>query len=199
MLNHNVLLNRAKKSFKARDFKRARDIYAEALTLATLDTFAFHASYIGVLLSDIGLDNEMEAFAFFEIYKLIMEDFSRVEKEEDAATALVKKIDIQQSFIKMLESHDNEITLRHEAKLSKESLEAESINGILYADFKEIVRDAKDFRATLTDIIYSTQIVFNTKGELGDFVHLLLENGCYDLALDYMSYMLQDDGVFYYH
>ena len=161
-------LSQAKESFSKSDYKKALEKFATVLQ----DFPNSKEAYNGVILSEMAMSGEGGAEALFDYYEIL--------KEEDKEQA-----DIIMSEI--LQSMDGTIEKLSEifAEPLRDRLEFE--DGILYQDFKELVKQTDDFKTTFENIMFSTRVIITQKEDFVDFLDNLIDHGFSEMALTYLE------------
>ncbi len=113
------------------------------------------------------------------LYGILLKDFpdlkeERNEEAEEIIEAMIGSLDdALEKISELLEG----------TFLAKE----ETMDGITYADFKELVTLRGSFRRAFEDIMFSTRVVITDKEELFDFIRSLVDNGFDEMALQYIE------------
>ncbi|WP_300366421.1 hypothetical protein [Hydrogenimonas sp.] len=162
------ILERAENHFYRGEYEEAMRVYGILLR----DFPSLKEARIGAILSDIANENDEEAQALFEYYQVLKD-----EGNEDAERIIEE----------MIGSLDD--ALEKISDLLDSSLFGgdETINGIGYGDFKELVELRGSFRRAFEDIMFSTRVVITEKEELLDFIQQLVENGFNEMAMRYIE------------
>ncbi len=162
------ILDRAENLFYRGDYSEALRMYGILLK----DYPDLEEARIGAILSDIALENDEEAQALFEYYQVLKEE------EQEGAERIIEEM------IGSLDSALEKISdLLEGGALARD----ESINGITYKDFKELVELRGNFRRAFEDIMFSTKVVITEKEDMLDFLHKLVENGFNEMAMRYIE------------
>lgn len=164
-------LQKAKKLFLSRQ-------YIEAMRLFN-DVYIVNASKeakLGILLCDVALDNDDQAQKLFEYYQII--------KSQKASSPQ----EVIFNLIKILDSNVN-----HFSSLINDFEEEQinNINGILYSEFKQLLKD-NDFKTLFEYSIFSTKIVFTKKSDFYEFLNLLIDNDLTELSMQYIETIKSD-------
>ena len=162
------ILQRAENYFYRGEYDEAMRIYGIVLK----DFPSLKEARIGAILSDIAHENDEEAQALFEYYQVLKE-----EKNEDAERII-------EEMIGSLDDAMEKISDLLDGSLFETD---ESINGISYGDFKELVELRGSFRRAFEDIMFSTRVVITEKSELLDFLQQLVDNGFNEMAMRYIE------------
>jgi len=162
------ILTQANDSFNKADFRNALEKFATVLQNFPNSKEAYN----GVILSEMALSGEGDAEALFDYYEILKES----DKEE--ADNIMAEI---------LENMDGSLD-----KLGKifsdplrERLEYE--DGILYQDFKEILKNGAGFKENFENIMFSTRIIITQKDDFIDFLDKLIEHNFDEMALGYLE------------
>lgn len=167
MTNNNeiFLLKKAEDEFLNGDYKSALQTYGRVLEKnPKLDE-----AKVGIYLSDIGTENEEEAQSLFDYYQAIKN------KEPEAAQIVHEIID------------SIDVTKNTLSELMNEQLkyQAEYEDGILYSDFKELIKNRGSFKSAFEDIMFSTKVIITEKEDFIDFIKNLAQEGFEKMALEY--------------
>jgi len=166
-VNQKMLLERSEQEFLKGNYSNSLRSYGLILRdYPTLDE-----AKIGVFLSDLGLDNEMEAQALFDYYQVI-------KNEQDNA------IDTICDIIDNLDSSKKQI---EELVLNSKEEQVDYNDGIRYSDFLALVESRGEFKRTFEDIMFSTKVMITNKDEFIDFVKQLSQEGFDEMALGYLD------------
>ncbi|MDD2839014.1 MAG: hypothetical protein AB7U44_09595 [Sulfuricurvum sp.] len=149
--------------------------YNEALrdySLALKDYPESKEAYNGAILSDMAMGGESGGEALFDYYTIL--------KSEDAEQA-----DIIISEI--LETMDG--TLDQLSGLFNETIQQRLAyeDGIMYNEFKELVKDDNDFNRIFENIMFSTRVIITEKEDFVDFLDNLIHHGYKEMALSYLE------------
>ncbi|MGD9970702.1 MAG: hypothetical protein AB7S65_09625 [Sulfuricurvum sp.] len=149
--------------------------YKEALNYFSLvlkDDPECKEAYNGAILSDMAMSGENGAEALFDYYAIL--------KTEDSEQA-----DIVISEI--LETMDG--TLDQLAGLFDESLKQRLAyeDGIMYNEFKELIKNDSDFNRIFENIMFSTRVIITEKEDFVDFLDNLIDHGYREMALSYLE------------
>jgi tetratricopeptide (TPR) repeat protein len=161
-------LSQAKESFSKSDYKKALEKFATVLQ----DFPNSKEAYNGVILSEMAMSGEGGAEALFDYYEIL--------KEEDKEQADVIMSEILQNMDGTIEKL-SEIF----AEPLRDRLEFE--DGILYQDFKELVKKTDDFKETFENIMFSTRVIITQKEDFVDFLEQLIDHGFSEMALTYLE------------
>ena len=162
-----------KKGFEllgAKKYKEAYEFFAKNLALDSHNT----ESTIGILLSDMAMDFEDQALGLYEYYQILL-------------TQEISKSQVQKQILDTIKSFDQSTTKIFEIIKSIESLRADSINGILYKDFKQMAQGKPSFKEAFEDLMFSTKIVFTNKSDFYEFLNHLIDNDYKEISIDYIE------------
>ncbi len=161
------ILTRAKESFVNAKFEEAMNQFAEVLQHYPNSKEAYN----GVILAEMALSGESGAEALFDYYELL-----QIENRDEA--------DIIMGDI--LQNMDTTLDKIGEL-LSKPLLDKiEYEDGILYQDFKEIVKEG-DFKEVFENIMFSTKVIITSKSDFLDFLDNLIEHNFKKMAFSYLE------------
>lgn len=180
--NTRHILNRNnKKGFEflsAKKYQQAYEFFAKNLALDSDNT----ESMIGILLADMAIDFEEQALGLYEYYQILL-------------TQEISKTQAQKQMLDTIKSFDKSTTKIFDTIKTIEALKADSINGILYEDFKQIAQTKESFKEAFEDLIFSTKIVFTNKSDFYEFLNYLVDNNYQDISMDYIESLKKN--VFY--
>lgn len=161
-------LNQANEHFLAGQYGNALRDYS----LALKDYPASKEAYNGAILSDMVMSGESGAEALFDYYTIL--------RSEDAEQA-----DIIISEI--LETMDG--TLEQLVGLFDETVKQRLAyeDGIMYTEFKELIKDENDFNRIFENIMFSTRVIITEKEDFVDFLDSLIHHGYKEMALSYLE------------
>lgn len=167
------LLKKAKNAFERKKYNIAINLFNEVL----LKNANNKEAKIGVLLCDVASDNEEQAYKLFEYYQII-----KPQKLPNAEESILNLINI-------LDKNTN-----HFVSLLNDFEEAQvnDIDGILYSDFKELLKINNDFKKMFEYAIFSTKIVFLKKSDFYEFLNLLIDNDLSDVSMRYIETLNND-------
>ena len=154
--------------FMAKQYKQAFEIFAHNLQLDSNNT----ESLIGLLLSDMAQDFEDQALGLYEYYQLLL-------------SQEISKAKARAQILKAIQSFDKSTNGIFALLKNLENLRADSLEGILYQDFKKLAQE--NFKKTFEDLIFSTKIIFTNKNDFYDFLNQLVENDYQDMSLEYIE------------
>ncbi|WP_297441729.1 hypothetical protein [Sulfurimonas sp.] len=162
------ILSQAKESFSKAEYKRALDRFAEVLRNFPNSKEAYN----GVILSEMAMSGEEGAEALFDYYEVLIK-----ENKEEADVIMAE----------ILDSIDG--TLEKIGKIFSDPLRdrLEYEDGILYADFQQLLDEGADFKETFENIMFSTRVIITKKEDFLDFLDKLIENGFAEMALSYLE------------
>jgi len=161
-------LTQAKDSFTQADYKNALEKFAYVL-----ENFPnSKEAYNGVILSEMAMSGEGGAEALFDYYEILKEE------DEEAADSIMGDI---------LQNMDGTLERLGEifAEPLRERIELE--DGILYKDFKSIIKNGESFKDTFENIMFSTKVIITEKEDFIDFLDNLIDHGYKDMALSYLE------------
>ncbi len=161
------LLKRAEAEFLKGEYPKSLISYG----LILKDYPMLDEAKMGVYLSDLGTDNEVEAQALFDYYQMI-----KTEKTNavDIIEGLIDSIDVTNQSIQNL-------------LLNPMQEQIEYGDGIRYSDFLTLVESRGSFKKTFEDIMFSTKVIITDKDEFIDFVTQLSNEGFDEMALGYLD------------
>lgn len=155
--------------FSAKEYKQAFELFAHNLHLEPNNT----ESLIGILLADIAQDFEEQALGLYEYYQILL-------------SQEISKVKARKQILKAIKNFDKSTNDIFSLVKGIENLRADSIDGILYQDFKRLTAE-KSFKEIFEDLIFSTKIIFLNKYEFYEFLNQLIENGYQDMSLEYIE------------
>lgn len=158
---------KAEQAFLAKQYRESLRLYGEVYTKNSRDGEA----KVGVLLSDFASEHEEEAQALFDYYLVTR---TETEGTEGIVEDIIKNFDGNSERIISLVS-----------ELMK--YDKNSIDGIMYDDFKMVVASKGDFKSAFEDLMFSTKVIFEQKEDLLEFVDTLVDNGYDDMAMSYLE------------
>jgi tetratricopeptide (TPR) repeat protein len=161
-------LSQAKDSFTKAEYRTALEKFAEVLQNFPNSKEAYN----GVILSEMAMSGEGGAEALFDYYEIL--------KEEDQESADLIMEEILQTMDGSLEKLSEVF-----AEPLRDRLEQE--DGILYADFKQIIDDGRDFKEIFENIMFSTRVIITKKEDFIDFLEKLIDHGFAEMALTYLE------------
>ncbi len=168
-------LSKAKKAFLACDYDTSMRLYNDLI----MERSDLKEARIGILLSDIASENEEQAQKLFEYYQILK--LQKVKDSEDNILNIINLFDRNSNHFAMLVN-------------DFENAKINDIDGILYSDFKEIVRGS-DFKKIFEYAMFSTKIIFTSKGDFVEFLDLLVQNDLSHISLQYIETL--DTSSFY--
>lgn len=168
-------LSKAKKAFLARDYETSLRLYNDLI----MENSNFKEAKIGILLSDIASENEEQAQKLFEYYQILK--LQKIKGSEDNILSIINLFDRNSNHFAMLVN-------------DFENAKINDIDGILYSDFKQLVRGS-DFKKIFELAMFSTKIVFTNKGDFIEFLDLLVQNDLSHISLQYIETL---DGISFY-
>ena len=168
VISKHKTLSRAKDSFSKSNYKDALEKFAEVLQSFPNSKEA----YIGVILSEMAMSGEGGAEALFDYYEVL--------KEEDKESADIIIDEILQNLDGALDKLSNILTDPINERLLYE-------DGIIYEDFKAIVKSRDNFKETFENIMFSTKVIITQKDDFIDFLDNLIENDFKEMAMSYLE------------
>jgi tetratricopeptide (TPR) repeat protein len=168
MSEFNKFKKRAEKLFANRDYEQALFNYSIALKNAPQDSEA----RLGAILSDLAMDSEEEAQALFDYYSVI--------KGENPSEA-VRVIE------EIIESLDGGLDTLSQLLSDTLTQKVDSINGINYSDFKQLLDEGNSFTELFESIMFSTKVIISNKHDFFEFMEMLIEHGFKEMALNYIE------------
>jgi len=162
------ILTQAKDSFSKSKFEEAMNQFGLVLQSYPNSKEAYN----GVILSEMAMSGESGAEALFDYYEIL--------KDEDQESADTIMGDILQSMDGSLEKLSQVF-----AQPLRDRLEFE--DGILYEDFKAIVKSGESFKETFENIMFSTRVIITQKEDFVDFLDNLIDHGFAEMALTYIE------------
>ncbi len=170
--NQNKTLQAASENFSKQEYDKALLAYALVLKADPQNKEAYN----GAILTEMAMSGEEAAAALFDYYAVL-----RKEDKEDA----------DEIMNEIIESMDGTMETLNELLVDpiREKLEGE--DGILYADFKLLVKDNNNFKETFENIMFSTRVIITAKDDFIDFLDLLLHNGFKEMGLSYLETALK--------
>lgn len=154
--------------FSAKQFQKSFELFAHNLTLEPDNT----ESTIGILLADMAQDFEEQALSLYEYYQILL-------------VQEVSKARAREQILKTIRSFDGSTDQICSAMREFEDLRVDSIDGILYKDFKHIAQG--NFKEAFESLLFSTKIIFTDKGEIYEFLKELVENDYQDMSIEYIE------------
>ena len=167
-INKYKTLALANESFSQSNFEQALRGYA----LVLKDYPMSKEAYNGAILAEMAMSGEVGAEALFDYYTVLRQD--------DAEQADIVLSEILETMDGTLEQLGELIS-----QPLKENIAFE--DGIMYAEFKEIVDEEGDFRRIFENIMFSTRVIITEKDDFVDFLDKLIENNYREMALSYLE------------
>jgi len=127
---------------------------------------------IGVLLSDMAISGEEGAQALFDYYEVLRSD--KNEDAEEILEDLISSLDGSLDKLGQLISEPIQDRLQYE-------------DGILYSDFKALVKSREDFRRAFEDVIFSTRVIITDREDFMDFLNNLVKFHFHEMAMNYLE------------
>ncbi|PAF46779.1 histidine kinase [Helicobacter sp. 12S02634-8] len=159
------------KAFSNGAYQNALFFFSQALFLDKDDLNA----KIGLLLADIAMDFPKEAYGFYELYQNLLNSQPRAARAK-----------VQHQILDLIKSFDSNLNKLSDLFYDEDSIKADSIDGILYKDFKKLTKN-KNFKKTFQSLMFSTKIIFTNKNDFYDFLELLIENDLYEMSISYIE------------
>ncbi|WP_281651589.1 hypothetical protein [Helicobacter bilis] len=153
--------------FAAKQYKKAFELFTHNLTLEPNNT----ESTIGILLADMAEDFEEQAVGLYEYYQILL-------------SQEISKAKAREQILKTIKSFDKSTNSIFSMLKHLESLRADSLNGILYEDFKQITKEKKNFKEAFEDLMFSSKIIFTSKNEFYEFLNELIDNDYQDISME---------------
>ena len=118
------------------------------------------------------MSGEGGAEALFDYYEILKED------DKEQADIIMSEI---------LQNMDGTLEKLSEifADPLRERLEFE--DGILYSDFKQLLKEGAPFKETFENIMFSTRVMITQKEDFIDFLDKLIEHDFAEMALTYLE------------
>jgi len=161
-------LNQANEHFMAGQYSEALRDYS----LALKDHPASKEAYNGAILSDMAMSGESGAEALFDYYTIL-----RSEDSEQADTVISEILETMDGTLEQLSGLFDETI--------KQRLAYE--DGIMYTEFKELIKDENDFNRIFENIMFSTRVIITEKEDFVDFLDSLIHHGYKEMALSYLE------------
>lgn len=165
------ILSKAKDDFSNENFEEAMKEFAKVLQNYPNSKEAYN----GVILSEMAMSGEGGAEALFDYYEVL--------KAEDGESADMIMDEILQNMDSTLEKISEAFTQPLQNRLELE-------DGILYEDFKALLKEGNSFKETFENIMFSTKIIITQKEDFLDFLAGLIENNFTEMALAYLEHAL---------
>lgn len=167
------ILQRAKKAFLSNKYDVATKLFNDVI----VDNPDNKEAKLGLLLCDMANDNEEQAHKLFEYYELTKSQ--KVANAEEGIINLINILDKNTNyFVSLLNDY--------------EEAQVNDIDGILYSDFKKLVKDNNDFKKIFEYAMFSTKIVFTNKSDFYEFLNLLIDNGMSNISMQYIENLSSD-------
>ena len=168
-INKNKILELAQIEFEDENYLIAFQYYS----LILYDYPDFEEAEVGLLLSDLGLENSVEAQAILDYYYLIKDD------TEDGLIIIANLLNTLLSAKKNIENLITE-------KIDKEE-NIDYEDGVSYSDFKDLIKSRGSFKRAFEDIMFSTKVVIRDKDDFISFILDLSNGGFKEMALQYLD------------
>ncbi|MDD3768994.1 tetratricopeptide repeat protein [Sulfuricurvum sp. IAE1] len=149
--------------------------YSDALreySLALKDYPDCKEAYNGAILADMAMGGEAGAEALFDYYTIL--------RSEDAEQADIVISEILETMDGTLEQLSGLFDETIKQRLAYE-------DGIMYNEFKELVKDDSDFNRIFENIMFSTRVIITEKEDFVDFLDNLIDHGYKEMALSYLE------------
>jgi len=170
--NQYKTLQAANDKFSKQEYEKALLDYALVLKADPENKEAYN----GAILAEMAMSGEETAAALFDYYAVL-----RKEDNEDA----------DEIMNDIIESMDGTVETLNELLEDPINEKLESEDGILYSDFKLLVKDRGDFKTTFENIMFSTRVIITAKDDFIDFLDQLLHNGFKEMGLSYLESALK--------
>jgi len=167
-ISKHKILTKAKDSFSKSNYKDALDKFAQVLQNFPNSKEAYN----GVILSEMAMSGEGGAEALFDYYEVL--------KEEDKESADIIIDEILQNLDGALDTLTKVLSEPINERILYE-------DGILYEEFKAIVKSSNNFKETFENIMFSTKVIITEKDDFIDFLENLIENDFIEMALSYLE------------
>lgn len=158
----------ANESFNQENYEEALRQYAQVLQDYPESKEAFN----GAILAEMAMSGEEAAEALFDYYEVLRE-----EDAEQADTVIAEILQTMDGTVDQLTSLFNEPV--------RQRLDYE--DGILYDDFRQLVREQGDFKTIFENIMFSTRVLITEKEEFIDFLSQLNRHGYHKMAMNYIE------------
>ncbi|MBD3800959.1 MAG: hypothetical protein IE886_05810 [Campylobacterales bacterium] len=158
----------ANESFNQENYEEALRQYAQVLQDYPESKEAFN----GAILAEMAMSGEEAAEALFDYYEVLRE-----EDAEQADTVIAEILQTMDGTVDQLASLFNEPV--------RQRLDYE--DGILYDDFRQLVREQGDFKTIFENIMFSTRVMITEKEEFIDFLSQLNRHGYHKMAMNYIE------------
>lgn len=167
-INKYKTLALANDSFSKSEYAQALRNYA----LVLKDYPNSREAYNGAILAEMAMSGESGAEALFDYYEVL--------REEDAEQA-------DMIISEILETMDGTLDQLGELLTEPEKNRLEYEDGILYSEFKELVKKEGDFKRIFENIMFSTRVIITEKEDFADFLEKLMRHGYKEMALSYLE------------
>jgi tetratricopeptide (TPR) repeat protein len=161
-------LNQAYEHFLAGQYQNALRDYS----LILKDHPDSKEAYNCAILADMAMSGESAGEALFDYYTILKNE------ESESADIIISEI---------LETMDG--TIEQLSTLFSETIKQRLAyeDGIMYNEFKELVREEKDFNRIFENIMFSTRVIITEKEDFVDFLDNLIDHGYQEMALSYLE------------
>jgi len=129
-------------------------------------------AYNGAILADMAMSNESGAEALFDYYTIL-----KNEDSEQADVVISEILDTMDGTLDQLAGLFDETV--------KQRLAYE--DGIMYNEFKELIKNENDFNRIFENIMFSTRVIITEKEDVVDFLDNLIDHGYKEMALSYLE------------
>ncbi len=129
-------------------------------------------AYNCAILADMAMSGESAGEALFDYYTILKNE------ESESADIVISEI---------LETMDG--TMEQLSTLFSETIKQrlDYEDGIMYNEFKELVREENDFNRIFENIMFSTRVIITEKEDFVDFLDNLIDHGYQEMALSYLE------------
>ncbi|WP_345985356.1 hypothetical protein WCX49_12205 [Sulfurimonas sp. HSL-1656] len=158
----------ANESFNQENYEEALRQYAQVLQDYPESKEAFN----GAILAEMAMSGEEAAEALFDYYEVL--------REEDAEQADTVIAEILQTMDGTVDQLTSLFTEPMRQRLDYE-------DGILYDDFRQLVKEQGDFKTIFENIMFSTRVLITEKEEFIDFLSQLNRHGYHKMAMNYIE------------
>ena len=167
-INLSKTLNEANEHFLAGQYRDALRNYS----LALKDHPTSKEAYNGAILADMAMSGESGAEALYDYYTIL-----RSEDSEQADIIISEILETMDGTLEELSGLFGETI--------KQRLDYE--DGIMYTEFKELIKDESDFNRIFENIMFSTRVIITEKEDFVDFLDNLIDHGYKEMALSYLE------------
>ena len=167
-INKYKTLALANENFNQENYAEALRQYAQVLQDYPESKEAFN----GAILAEMAMSGEEAAEALFDYYEVLRE-----EDAEQADTVISEILQTMDGTVEQLSALF--------AEPQRHRLEYE--DGILYDDFRQLVKEQGDFKTMFENIMFSTRVLITEKEEFIDFLGQLNRHGYHKMAMNYIE------------